>query len=96
MTLQVFLESLCKCFLQKIMNEKSDHMLNMTKTLRKYVHQLNLNNKEIRNLFLCDIKKIKNLFKQEQEELTDLIHNGTIKNIFNNKKTNVFLIYCLK
>jgi len=58
----------------------------MAKILRKYFHQPDPNNTWIRSPFSCDIEKIENLSEQEQDELIDLVTNGTMKNIFNNKK----------
>jgi hypothetical protein len=60
----------------------------MARILRKYFHQPDSNNTWIRNPFSCDIEKIENLSEQEQHELIDLVTNGTMKNVFNDKKTN--------
>jgi len=63
----------------------------MARTLRKYFHRPDPNNTWIRNPFSCDIEKIENLFEQEQDELIDLVKNGTIKNIFNDKRLMSFI-----
>jgi len=85
-TLQAFLESSCECLSQEVKCEISEHLLSVTKILRKYFHQPDPNNTWIRNPFSCDIEKIENLSEQEQDELIDLVTNGTMKNIFNDKK----------
>lgn len=64
----------------------------MARTLRKYFHQPDPNNTWIRNPFFCNIEKIENLSEQEQDELIDLVNNGTLKNIFNDKKLIDFWI----
>ncbi|XP_022161684.1 zinc finger BED domain-containing protein 5-like [Myzus persicae] len=58
----------------------------MAKILRKYFHQSDPNNTWIRNPFYCDIEKIENLSEQEEDELIDLVTNGKMKNIFDDKK----------
>ncbi|KAL5246209.1 hypothetical protein ACI65C_013617 [Semiaphis heraclei] len=85
-TLQSFLESSCECLSQEVKSEISEHLLSMAKILRKYFHQLDPNNTWIRNPFHCDIEKIENLSEQEQDELIDLVTNGEMKNIFDDKK----------
>jgi len=87
-TLQAFLESSCECLSQEVKSEVSKHLLSMARILRKYFHQPDSNNTWIRNPFSCDIEKIENLSEQEQHELIDLVTNGTMKNVFNDKKTN--------
>uniref|UniRef100_A0A2S2QJW1 Zinc finger BED domain-containing protein 5 n=1 Tax=Sipha flava TaxID=143950 RepID=A0A2S2QJW1_9HEMI len=83
---KLFLESSCECLSQEVKSKISEHLLSMAKILRKYFHQPDPNNTWIRNPFSCDIEKIKNLSEQEQDELIDLVTNGTMKNIFNDKK----------
>lgn len=85
-TLQSFLESSCECLSQEVKSEISEHLLSMAKILRKYFHQPDPNNTWIRNPFHCDIEKIENLSEQEQDELIDLVTNGEMKNIFDDKK----------
>ncbi|XP_025192680.1 zinc finger BED domain-containing protein 5-like [Melanaphis sacchari] len=85
-TLQSFLESSRECLSQEVKSEISEHLLSMAKILRKYFHQPDPNNTWIRNPFHCDIEKIENLSEQEQDELIDLVTNGEMKNIFDDKK----------
>jgi len=66
--------------------EISEHLLSIARILRKYFHQPDPNNTWIRNPFFCDIEKIENHSKQEQYELIDLVNNGSMKDIFNDKK----------
>jgi hypothetical protein len=92
-TLQAF--SSCECLSQEVKSKISEHLLSMTKILGKYFYQPDPKNTWIRNLFFYVIEKIENISEQEQDELIDLITNGTMKNIFNDKKL-IFSVNCSK
>lgn len=84
------MESSSKYLSQVVKNNIPEQLLSMARTIRTYFRQPNRNNTWIRNPFFCDMEKTENLTKQEQDELIDLMNNGTIKNIFNDKNYLIF------
>lgn len=65
----------------------TEHLRNMSHTLREYFPEPNPNDRWIRNPFSCpDIEKISSLSEEEQDQLVDLSSNGSMKPTFNDKK----------